>query len=101
MLAAQYGDFHLRLEFKWGEKKWPPRESVVRDSGILYYAVGGHGASPNKAWMRSVECQVQEHDVGDYWGVAGAIVDVTRATAPRADPPARFENRRWAAGSGR
>jgi len=72
----EYGDFHLRLEFKWGEKKWPPRENVVRDSGILYYAVGEHGASPNKAWMRSLECQVQEHDVGDYWGVAGALVDV-------------------------
>jgi len=62
----EYDDFHLRLEFKWGEKKWPPRENVVRDSGILYYAVGAHGASPNKAWMRSLECQVQEHDVGDY-----------------------------------
>jgi len=73
----EYDDFHLRLEFKWGEKKWPPRENVVRDSGILYYAVGEHGASPNRAWMRSLECQVQEHDVGDYWGVAGAIVDVT------------------------
>ena len=72
----EYGDFHLRMEFRWGEKKWPPRENVVRDSGILYYAVGEHGASPNKAWMRSLECQVQEHDVGDYWGVAGAIVDV-------------------------
>jgi hypothetical protein len=73
----EYDDFHLRMEFKWGEKKWPPRENVVRDSGILYYAVGEHGASPNKAWMRSLECQVQEHDVGDYWGVAGSIVDVT------------------------
>jgi hypothetical protein len=73
----EYDDFHLRMEFRWGEKKWPPRENVVRDSGILYYAVGEHGASPNKAWMRSLECQVQEHDVGDYWGVAGAIVDVT------------------------
>src|SRR5439155_23731917 len=40
----EYDDFHLRMEFKWGEKKWPPRENVVRDSGILYYAVGEHGA---------------------------------------------------------
>jgi hypothetical protein len=44
----EYDDFHLRLEFKWGEKKWPPRENAVRDSGILYYAVGEHGASPNQ-----------------------------------------------------
>jgi Domain of Unknown Function (DUF1080) len=89
----EYGDFHLRLEFKWGEKKWPPRENVVRDSGILYYAVGPHGASPNQAWMRSLECQVQEHDVGDYWGVAGAIVDVAgerRSVAEGKEPLIHF-----------
>jgi hypothetical protein len=72
----EYGDFHLRLEFKWGEKRWPPRETVVRDSGILYYAVGEHGAADNKAWMRSLECQVQEHDVGDFWAVGGTTVEV-------------------------
>jgi hypothetical protein len=72
----EYDDFHLRLEFKWGEKKWPPRENAVRDSGILYYAVGPHGAADNKTWMRSLECQVQEHDVGDFWGVGGTVVDV-------------------------
>jgi hypothetical protein len=72
----EYGDFQLRLEFKWGEKRWPPRETAARDSGILYYAVGEHGAADNKAWMRSLECQVQEHDVGDFWSVGGNTVDV-------------------------
>jgi len=72
----EYGDFHLRLEFKWGEKKWPPKENAARDSGILYYAVGEPGAADNKAWMRSLECQVQEHDTGDFWGVGGTYVDV-------------------------
>ena len=72
----EYGDFHLRLEFKWGEKKWPPKENAARDSGILYYAVGEPGAADNKAWMRSLECQVQEHDTGDFWGVGGTFADV-------------------------
>ena len=72
----ELSDFHLRLEFKWGEKKWPPKESAARDSGLLYYAVGEHGAADNKAWMRSLECQVQEHDTGDFWAVGGNIVDV-------------------------
>jgi len=72
----EYGDFHLRLEFKWGEKKWPPKENAARDSGILYDAVGEPGAADNKAWMRSLECQVQEHDTGDFWGVGGTGVDV-------------------------
>ena len=70
-----YKDYHLRLQFKWGQKKWPPREKDVRDSGLLYHCVGKHGAQ-GTFWMRSQECQIQEHDCGDYWSVAGARVDV-------------------------
>ncbi len=71
----EFENYHLRLEFKWGDKRWPPREKAVRDSGILYHCVGEHGAA-NTFWMQSQECQVQERDCGDYWSVAGAIVDV-------------------------
>jgi hypothetical protein len=71
----EYGNYHLKLEFKWGQKKWPPRAKDVRDSGLLYHCVGPHGAA-GTFWMRSQECQIQEHDCGDYWSVAGAIVDV-------------------------
>jgi hypothetical protein len=71
----EFENYHLRLEFKWGEKKWPPREKAVRDSGLLYHCVGPHGAQ-GTFWMQSQECQIQEKDCGDYWSVAGAIVDV-------------------------
>lgn len=71
----EYKNYHLKLEFKWGEKRWPPREKAVRDSGLLYHCVGKHGAA-GSFWMRSQECQIQEHDCGDYWSVAGGIVDV-------------------------
>ena len=54
----------------WGQKK-----NKKRDSGLLYFAVGPHGADYG-AWMRSQEFQIQEGDCGDYWGVAGAIEDV-------------------------
>ena len=47
-----FDDFHVRLEFKWGEKKWPPKAEVVRDSGLLYYAVGEQGGADNKTWMQ-------------------------------------------------
>jgi hypothetical protein len=70
-----FQNYHLKLEFKWGEKRWPPREKAVRDSGLLYHCVGPHGAA-GTFWMRSQECQIQEHDCGDYWSVDGAIVDV-------------------------
>ncbi|MGE3805220.1 MAG: DUF1080 domain-containing protein [Gemmataceae bacterium] len=71
----EFENYHLKLEFKWGEKKWPPREKAVRDSGLLYHCVGPQGAQ-GSFWMQSQECQIQEHDCGDYWSVAGGIVDV-------------------------
>lgn len=71
----EFENYHLRFEFKWGEKRWPPREKTVRDSGLLYHCVGPHGAQ-GSFWMRSQELQIQEKDCGDYWSVAGAIVDV-------------------------
>ncbi len=71
----EYANYHLKLEFKWGTKKWAPRENAVRDSGLLYHCVGPHGAA-GTFWMRSQELQIQEKDCGDYWSVAGAIVDV-------------------------
>ena len=71
----EFENYHVKLEFKWGEKKWPPREKAVRDSGLLYHCVGPHGAQ-GTFWMQSQECQIQEGDCGDYWSVAKAIVDV-------------------------
>lgn len=59
-----YSNFHLTLEFKWGEKKFPPRENAKRDAGVLYYAVMYSG---DKIWPRSLEFQIQEGDCGDIW----------------------------------
>ena len=70
-----FRNYHLRLTFKWGEKRWPPRENTKRDNGLLYHGVGEHGAGSG-FWLRSQEFQIQEGDVGDYWAVAGAIVDI-------------------------
>jgi len=71
----EYDNYHLTLEFKWGNAKWPPRQDRKRDSGICYHAVGPHGVDA-KSWMRSQEFQIQEGDCGDYWGVAGGVFDV-------------------------
>lgn len=67
-----FTNFHLIVEFKWGEKKYPPRENVVRDNGICYYVT-----ATDKVWPRSVECQVQEGDCGDFWLIdsVSAVVD--------------------------
>ncbi|MGB7157876.1 MAG: DUF1080 domain-containing protein [Tepidisphaeraceae bacterium] len=66
--TQDYENYHLRLEFKWGEKRWPPRHDKKRDSGICYHAFGEYGTHGNH-WTRSHECQIQEGDCGDYWSL--------------------------------
>lgn len=81
----EFENYHLRMEIKWGREKWAPRKDQKRDSGILYHAVGSHGADFG-FWMSSQEFQVQEGDCGDYWGVAGGSFDV---------PAIKNGNRDW------
>lgn len=71
----EYGNYHLKAMFKWGEKKYEPRLNQRRDNGILYHAYGPHGAYWN-VWMRSHELQVQENDMGDYFSLAGPVAEI-------------------------
>jgi hypothetical protein len=73
--VQEYSNYHLTVQFKWGEAKYAPKLNDKRDSGLLYHGVGDHGADAG-SWLRSQEFQVQEHDCGDYWGVAGGAFDV-------------------------
>jgi hypothetical protein len=73
-----YDNFHLVVEFKWGEKKFAPREDRPRDNGILYYVI-----PEDKVWPRSIECQIQEGDCGDFWLIDSVTVVMDGArTAP-------------------
>lgn len=73
--VAEFENYHLQLEFKWGQLKWAPRKKAKKDSGLMYHAVGPHGADGGN-WMRSHEFQIEEGDCGDYWACAGAVSDV-------------------------
>ena len=58
-------DYRLTLEFKWGEKRWEPRENRTRDSGLLIHSVGEDGAF-GKTWMCSIEVNIIEGGLGDF-----------------------------------
>jgi hypothetical protein len=83
--TQQFANYHLRLEYKWGEKTWPPRVHAALDSGICYHAVGPLAADPVYPWPRSVEFNIARHDVGEFWSVDNTIVDAE--VAPIGDSP--------------
>ena len=76
-----YDNFHLAVEFKWGEKKFPPRDAdtTKRDNGILYFVPVN---AKDTVWPKGIECQIQETDVGDFWLIDSAtiVVDGKRTT---------------------
>lgn len=71
----EFENYHLSLEVKWGEKKWEPRLKTLRDSGILIHCTGPHGTFWD-VWMSSLECQIQEHDCGDFIPLGGVSAEV-------------------------
>jgi hypothetical protein len=66
---ADYKDYVLSLEYKWGEKKFPPRLDHVRDAGLLYNV---HREIPAN-WPACFEAQIQEGDTGDSWAVSSQV----------------------------
>jgi hypothetical protein len=86
---AEFENYHLRLQFKWGEARYAPRATARRDSGLLYHAVGPHAAGWF-FWMRSQEFQIQEHDVGDYWEIGGTRIKTHVRTEGPAEKPSYF-----------
>jgi hypothetical protein len=64
----EYGDCRVRLQYRWGEKRFGSRVNHVRDSGLLYFVWGEDGKG-NGVWPFSIECQIQENDVGDTYAI--------------------------------
>jgi len=83
-------NYHLRLQFRWGDKKWPPRAGAdtPRDSGLLYHVHSAPGDG-GRVWARSIELQIQEHDVGDLYAI-GSVIAV-RAKARRGTSPLLYD----------
>ena len=64
--TQDYENCRIRVEYKWGVKRFPPRLENKRDNGLLYYVTG-----PDRVWPTCLECQIQETDVGDYFLLGG------------------------------
>lgn len=67
-----YENYHLRLEFRWGGKRFAPRSNKKRDSGVIYHFTGR-----DQVWPQGVEYQIQEGDTGDFWLLGGTTLTTT------------------------
>ena len=76
-----YRNYHLRLEYRWGEERFAPRERSKRDSGVVYHVSG-----PDKVWPQGVEYQIQEGDTGDFWLLGGPTLTTTVASTRPKEP---------------
>src|ERR1700720_2114426 len=64
--TQDFSNVRIHAEYKWGIKR---ATEGKRNSGLLYLAVGSDAIYPT-----SLECQIEETDVGDLWIVNGASV---------------------------
>lgn len=76
-----FGDYHLVVEFKWGEHTWGNRKDCARDNGILVHAFGPHGANSG-TWITSIEANIIEGGIGDIIVIKSKLPDGT-VLAPR------------------
>ena len=58
ILKDSLSDYHLKLQFKWGDIKWGWMQGRPKDGGVLYH----QGKGPIRH-----ELQIHEGDVGSYW----------------------------------
>lgn len=93
---ANYANYRLVVEFRWGPVTWKPRENKTRDSGILLHGQGDDGNAAkafNSPWMRSVEYQIIEGGTGDIILVNGynrgsdTLIPPTITAQVRTGPP--------------
>jgi hypothetical protein len=97
----EFANYHFRASFKWGKKKWEPRLTELKDSGILYHSRGDFGVDYWKSWALSQEFQVIEHGIGEYWRIATSEIDIrVDPKAPGAVAPRWNPNAPWMAFSG-
>jgi hypothetical protein len=68
----EYGDYHLRLQYRWGEKKFEPRYKLKRDAGLYYHVTG-----PDAVWPRGLQYQIEQTNVGDLITLFGMQLDTT------------------------
>ncbi|QAY77500.1 DUF1080 domain-containing protein [Sphingosinicella sp. BN140058] len=89
-----FSNYHLRLEYKWGEKRYAPRLDQPHNNGLLYHS-GGVPGSVYGTWMPAVEFEIMLGSVGMVVPV-GTHIGVR--TSVGYDPKIIYPHRRFMIG---
>ena len=81
MTKEVFGNYKLTLEYKWGTKKFAPRDNFVRDAGVIFHQFG-----PDVIWPNGVECQIQDGDTGDIWAIGAKVTSKVSRVIRNYDP---------------
>jgi hypothetical protein len=83
----EFGNYDLRFQYRWGEKRFQPRFALKRDAGFYYHMTG-----PDAVWPRGLQFQVQESDVGDLLALHVMQLDTWIDPATRQTDPPTFQS---------
>ncbi len=88
---GDYGDYHLRLEYRFSGVRRAPRLDQPENNGLLYHSHGPQGAVWG-TWARAVEFEIMTGSTGMVVPVgAGVSAETTEARDPSLiDPQRRF-----------
>jgi len=85
-----YSHYILKLEYKWGERKYAPRDKADRDAGLLFHMVKNY----NKVWPDCFEMQLGDSEAdktkdryatGDLWIIGKDLSAETTISNKRYD----------------
>jgi hypothetical protein len=85
---GDFRNYHLRLQYKWGGGRWPPRADQAPNNGLLYHSHGAPGAVWG-TWSQAVEFEIMTGSigmvvpVGDAINVTTTVVDDPALIAPK------------------
>ena len=72
-----YKDYHLVVEYRWGDKTFGSRKTMARDSGIFFHC-GPHDGTYQGQFPSSFEAQIIQGGTGDLELIPGCRPDGSR-----------------------
>ena len=70
----RYRNYHLVVEYRWGERTWQTRKTCAKDTGVIVHCAEPDGSYGN-IFMAGIEAQIIEGGTGDLIAVPGKRAD--------------------------